>query len=304
MHGMDSKGGSLPLMLEPRSPVSMKQSSDPLGGGGRKGRVEVGADSPLAMDKTTTQLAATPQDGVLPRMQNGHGPTHGHSLEQLKDLTSRVLNNGEQPKHCAATVTGPQESTIKGVEPAPQGPAPAQEVMLKFPKRAMAAAGGNKPVPSGRCDSSACFAEDGERPTVSATVTTPEGNLGALSPGRKRKRRPVKKRAPQKALAVSRVALHKRASLHKKASQSQLAADQQSADPATTSSNHITESNTLTTTSVTTFASIDQSRIALKCNPVRSWCFLLFYCAVTRLPIENSFFFASQFHLYTHTHTR
>ncbi|XP_041928316.1 histone-lysine N-methyltransferase NSD2 [Alosa sapidissima] len=254
---MDSKGGSLPLMPEPRSPISMKQPSDSLAGG-RKGRGEVGADSALILDKATTQLAATPQDGALPKMQNGHG--HGHSLEQLKDLTSRVLNNGEQPKHCAATVVAAStEPPIKGAEPTPPNPAPAQEIKLKFPKRApQVAANGTKPVPNGRCDS-ACFAEDGERPEV--TVTMPERILGGPSTGRKRKGRPVKKRIP----ASTRKPLTVRVSPHKGVVQS--ATDPMSADAATTSTNHVTESNTLTTKPITTLASMDQSCIAVNCNP-------------------------------------
>lgn len=251
VNGMDSKGGSLPLMPEPRSPISMKQPSDSLAGG-RKGRGEVGTDATLIMDKGSTQLAATPQDGVLPKMQNGLG----HSLEKLKDLTSRVLNNGEQPKHGTPTAAAATESPVKGAEPAPQNSAPTQDIKLKFPKRAPAAANGNKPVPNSRCDST-CFTEDGEHPEP--TVTMPEMILGTPSTRRKRKGRPVKKRPPpsaQKPLPV-RVSLDKGVS--------------QSADPATTSTNHVTESKTLTTKSITTFASIDQSCNAVNCIPVKLW---------------------------------
>ncbi|XP_063040115.1 histone-lysine N-methyltransferase NSD2 [Engraulis encrasicolus] len=290
---MDSKGGSVPLMLEPRSPVSMKQSSDPLGGGGLKGRGEVCAPHPdsstLIMDKTTTQLAATAQDGVLPRsvMQNGHGPAapphHVHSLEQLKDLTARVLNNGEQPKHCNAT--GPQEATMKGGggggvadPPAPQAPpapAPAtaaQDLVLKL---LSAASGNTKPVANGRCDSPTCFAEDRERPanTMSAAVesTPEERDMGPPGPRRGRKGRPVKKRTAQKALDAAKASLHKRAQLHKKQLQSPLAAEQKSGElaaAATTSSNHIAEYKvSTTTTSVTTFAAMDQACAASHCSP-------------------------------------
>lgn len=261
MHGMDSKGGSLPLMPEPRSPISMKQPSDSLAGG-RKGRGEVGADSALILDKVTTQLAATPQDGALPKMQNGHGPTHGHSLEQLKDLTSRVLNNGEQPKHCAAVVvTATTEPPIKGVEPPSPNPSPAQEVKLKFPKRApQAVASVNKPVANSKCDP-ACFTEDGER--LEVTVTMPERTLGSPNVGRKRKGRPVKKRP----VARTRKPLAVRVSPHKGMSQS--TADPKSADVATTSANHVSESNNLTTNPITTFASSDQSRAVVNCTPVK-----------------------------------
>lgn len=261
MHGMDSKGVSLPLMPEPRSPISMKQPSESLSGG-RKGRGEVGADSTLILDKATTQLAATPQDGAVTKMQNGHGPTHGHSLEQLKDLTSRVLNNGEQPKHCAAAaVAATTEPPIKGAEPPTPNPTPAQEVKHKVPKRApQAVANVNKPVANGRCDP-ACFAEDGERPEV--TVTTAERILGSSSTGRKRKGRPVKKRPA----ASTRKPLAVRVSPHKGMSQS--TADSKSADVATTSTNHVTEFNNLTTNPITTFTSSDQSCAIINSPPVK-----------------------------------
>ncbi|KAM6961098.1 histone-lysine N-methyltransferase NSD2 [Aplochiton taeniatus] len=109
---MDSKGCSLPLMLEPSNPVSMKQpSSESLSG--RRSRGDMSDDPGHLMDKAAAQLAATLQDSVLQKMANNHN-NHGH--ERLKDLTSRVLNGDQDkiPKLCA-----PEPPTLKGAEAPP-----------------------------------------------------------------------------------------------------------------------------------------------------------------------------------------
>ncbi|XP_074465891.1 histone-lysine N-methyltransferase NSD2 isoform X2 [Sebastes fasciatus] len=111
---MDSKGSSLPSMLEPANPVSMKQPPESLSV--RKGGGDMSSDPALLiMDKAAAQLAATLQDGVLQKMA-GHSHNN-HSHERLKDLTSRVLN-GDQD----ALPKLPEPPMLKGAEaPATNG---------------------------------------------------------------------------------------------------------------------------------------------------------------------------------------
>ncbi|KAM4625251.1 histone-lysine N-methyltransferase NSD2 [Polymixia lowei] len=106
---MDSKGSSLPSMLEPANPISMKQPPESLAG--RKGRGDMSGDPALLMDKAAAQLAATLQDSVLQKMA-GHSHNN-HSHERLKDLTSRVLNGDQDklPKLCV-----PEPPILKGAE--------------------------------------------------------------------------------------------------------------------------------------------------------------------------------------------
>ncbi|XP_067100108.1 histone-lysine N-methyltransferase NSD2 [Osmerus mordax] len=109
LDGMDSKGGSLPLMPAPLNPVSMKQPGEPLAG--RRARGDLGGDPTLLMDKAAAQLAATLQDSVLQKMA-----THSHGHERLKDLTSRVLNGDQEklPKLCP-----PDPPILKGADTPP-----------------------------------------------------------------------------------------------------------------------------------------------------------------------------------------
>lgn len=104
---MDSKGSSLPSMPEPANPISMKQPPESLSV--RKGRGDMSSDPALLMDKAAAQLAATLQDGVLPKMA---GHTHNNH-ERLKDFTSRVLNGDQDslPKPCA-----PEPPMLQGAE--------------------------------------------------------------------------------------------------------------------------------------------------------------------------------------------
>uniref|UniRef100_A0AAY4DUJ6 Histone-lysine N-methyltransferase NSD2 n=1 Tax=Denticeps clupeoides TaxID=299321 RepID=A0AAY4DUJ6_9TELE len=178
---MDSKGRSLPSMPEPRNPVTMKQPSDSLAGGGRKVRGDVSADPALLMDQAAAQLAVTAQDGVLPKM-------NGHSLEQLKDLTSRVLN-GKLPKHCISVASEPP---LKGAEPAVQHSGPSPEHKIKFPTNCVVV-GSSKLTVSGRYDA-ACYNEEAD--------ALPERILGAIAL-RKRRGRPAGNRLPLKAAAAA-----------------------------------------------------------------------------------------------------
>ncbi|XP_028832092.1 histone-lysine N-methyltransferase NSD2 isoform X2 [Denticeps clupeoides] len=181
VYGMDSKGRSLPSMPEPRNPVTMKQPSDSLAGGGRKVRGDVSADPALLMDQAAAQLAVTAQDGVLPKM-------NGHSLEQLKDLTSRVLN-GKLPKHCISVASEPP---LKGAEPAVQHSGPSPEHKIKFPTNCVVV-GSSKLTVSGRYDA-ACYNEEAD--------ALPERILGAIAL-RKRRGRPAGNRLPLKAAAAA-----------------------------------------------------------------------------------------------------
>ncbi len=108
-------------MPEPMSPTTMKQSSD--SPGGPKVRGDGSTDPTMLMDKSATQLAATPQESVF-QMIGSHG--HNHTHERLKDLTSRLLNGDQDkiPMLCAATAAQP---LLKGVEPVPQHASPPRK---------------------------------------------------------------------------------------------------------------------------------------------------------------------------------
>ncbi len=117
----DINGTSLPAMPEPMSPTTMKQSSD--SPGGPKVRGDGSTDPTMLMDKSATQLAATPQESVF-QMIGSRG--HNHTHERLKDLTSRLLNGDQDkiPMLCAATAAQP---LLKGVEPVPQHASPPRK---------------------------------------------------------------------------------------------------------------------------------------------------------------------------------
>lgn len=140
---MDSKGGSLPAMPEPKNPTSMKQISDsPCG---CKGRGDGSTDPALLMDKAATQLAATPHDGVLQKMGN-----HNHTHEHLKDLTSRFFN-GDQETMSKFCTPPPGSPLLKAVESGPQHGSPQRkpdsspELTLKITKHLP---NGKSPPPS------------------------------------------------------------------------------------------------------------------------------------------------------------
>ncbi|XP_051504392.1 histone-lysine N-methyltransferase NSD2-like isoform X1 [Myxocyprinus asiaticus] len=189
----DSKGRSLPAMPEPRSPTTMKQPSD--SPGGHKGRGDGSTDPSILMDKSATQLAATPQESVL-QMIGNHNHTHGHNHthERLKDLTSRLLNGDQDkiPKLCAATAAQP---LLKGVEPVPQHASPPRksiaspELTLKITKLVV----NGKPS---RYE--ADYVGEGTEET-NAPSGLSEGVLGSPTASRerrKRKRGLVRKRTP------------------------------------------------------------------------------------------------------------
>ncbi|XP_072533905.1 histone-lysine N-methyltransferase NSD2 isoform X2 [Salminus brasiliensis] len=193
---MDSKGRSLPAMPEPKNPTSMKQlSGSP---GGCKGRGDGSTDPALLLDKAATQLAATPQEGVLQKMSN-HNHTHGHdhTHERLKDLTSRLLN-GDQDKMqklCASPAAPP---FLKGVDAGSQHGSPQRkaesspELTLKITKHLT---NGKSPPPS-RYEVS--YGEEGAE-EANAPLSLPEVILDSPNDskeGRKRKRGPMKKRTP------------------------------------------------------------------------------------------------------------
>ncbi|KAI4892089.1 hypothetical protein NFI96_022395 [Prochilodus magdalenae] len=193
---MDSKGRSLPAMPEPKNPTSVTQlSGSP---GGCKGRGDGSTDPTLMLDKAATQLAATPQEGVLQKMSNhSHTLGHNHAHERLKDLTSRLLNGDQDkiPKLCAAPAAPP---FLKGVEAGPQHGSPQRkpesspELTLKITKHLT---NGKSPPPT--CYEASYGEEGPEEPD--APLTLSEGILdspNARKEGRKRKRAPVKKRMP------------------------------------------------------------------------------------------------------------
>lgn len=188
---MDSKGGSLPAMPEPKTPTSMKQLSDsPCG---CKGRGDGSTDPALLMDKAATQLAATAHDGVLQKMGN-----HNHTHEHLKDLTSRIFNGDQETmsKFCTPP-TGPP--LLKAVESGPQHGSPQRkpdsspELTLKITKHLP----NGKSPPSSRYEAN--YGEDGTEET-NAALSSSEGVLApvhATSEGSKL-RGPVKKVPPSR----------------------------------------------------------------------------------------------------------
>lgn len=157
---MDSKGGSLLAMPEPKTPTSMKQLSDsPCG---CKGRGDGSTDPALLMDKAATQLAATPHDGVLQKIGN-----HNHTHEHLKDLTSRFFN-GDQETMSKFCTSPPGSPLLKVVESGPQHGSPQRktdsspELTLKITKHLP----NGKSPPSSRYEGS--YAEDGTEETNAA----------------------------------------------------------------------------------------------------------------------------------------
>ncbi|XP_026800594.2 histone-lysine N-methyltransferase NSD2 isoform X3 [Pangasianodon hypophthalmus] len=188
---MDSKGGSLPAMPEPKNPTSMKQLSDsPCG---CKGRGDGSTDPALLMDKAATQLAATPHDGVLQKMGN-----HNHTHEHLKDLTSRFFNGDQETmsKFCSSP---PGSPLLKAVESGPQHGSPQRkpdsspELTLKITKHLP----NGKSPPSSRYEAS--YGEDGTEET-NAALSLSEGMLApanATNEGSKL-RGPVKKVPPSR----------------------------------------------------------------------------------------------------------
>ncbi|GAA6110545.1 histone-lysine N-methyltransferase NSD2 [Tachysurus ichikawai] len=179
---MDSKGGSLPAMPEPKNPTSMKQLSDsPCG---CKGRGD-GITDPALMDKAATQLAATPHDGVLQKIGN-----HNHTHEHLKDLTSRFFN-GDQETMSKFCTPPPGSPLLKAVESGPPDSSP--ELTLKITKHLP---NGKSPPPS-RYEAS--YGEDGTEET-NATLILSDGMLApanAINEGIKL-RGPVKKVPPSR----------------------------------------------------------------------------------------------------------
>ncbi|XP_027006139.2 histone-lysine N-methyltransferase NSD2 [Tachysurus fulvidraco] len=179
---MDSKGGSLPAMPEPKNPTSMKQLSDsPCG---CKGRGD-GITDPALMDKAATQLAATPHDGVLQKIGN-----HNHTHEHLKDLTSRFFN-GDQETMSKFCTSPPGSPLLKAVESGPPDSSP--ELTLKITKHLP---NGKSPPPS-RYEAS--YGEDGTEET-NATLILSDGMLApanAINEGIKL-RGPVKKVPPSR----------------------------------------------------------------------------------------------------------
>lgn len=193
---MESKGRSLPAMPEPKNPASMKQlSGSP---GGCKGCGDGSTDPTLLLDKAATQLAATPQEGVLQKIGNhNHTHSHNHAHERLKDLTSRLLNGDQDkmPKLCTAPSATP---FLKGVEAGPQHGSPQRksesspELTLKITKHLA----NGKSSPPSRYDKS-YGEEEAEEPN--APLSLSEGILDSPNvrkEGRKRKRGPLKKRVP------------------------------------------------------------------------------------------------------------
>lgn len=190
---MDSKGGSLPPMPEPKTPTSMKQISDsPCG---CKGHGDGSTDPALLMDKAATQLAATPHDGVLQKMGN-----HNHTHEHLKDLTSRIFN-GDQETMSKFCTSPPGSPLLKAVESGPQHGSPQRkpdsspELTFKITKH----------LPNGKSPSAsryeASYGEDGTDET-SAVLSLSEGMLTTAhvtSEGSK-SRGPVKKVPPSRRL--------------------------------------------------------------------------------------------------------
>ncbi|KAK3573879.1 hypothetical protein QTP86_032857 [Hemibagrus guttatus] len=191
MAPMDSKGGSLPAMPEPKNPTSMKQISDsPCG---CKGRGDGSTDPALLMDKAGTQLAATPHDGVLQKMGN-----HNHTHEHLKDLTSRFFN-GDQETMSKFCTPPPGSPLLKAVESGPQNGSPQRkpdsspELTLKITKH----------LPNGKSPSSsryeASYGEDGTEEANAALILS-DGMLAtanATNEGSKL-RGPVKKLPPSR----------------------------------------------------------------------------------------------------------
>ncbi|KAM9354803.1 histone-lysine N-methyltransferase NSD2 [Pholidichthys leucotaenia] len=112
---MDSKGSSLPSIPEPANPISMKQPPD--SPGVRNGLADVSSDPALLMSKADSQLAATLQNSVLPKMAVHNHNNHSH--EKLIDLTSRVLNGDQDALPQLHT---PEPPMLKGAEaPATNG---------------------------------------------------------------------------------------------------------------------------------------------------------------------------------------
>lgn len=192
---MDSKGGSLPAMPEPKTPTSMKQLSDsPCG---CKGRGDGSTDPALLMDKAATQLAATPHDGVLQKMGN-----HNHTHEHLKDLTSRFFNGDQETmsKFCTSPTGSP---LLKVVESGPQHGSPQRkpdsspELTLKITKHLP----NGKSPPSSRYEVS--YGEDGAEET-NAALSLAEGMLAPANASNEgcKLRGPVKKVAPSRRHSV------------------------------------------------------------------------------------------------------
>lgn len=176
---MDSKGSSLPAMPEPKTPTSMKQLSDsPCG---CKGRGDGSTDPALLMDKSATQLAATPHDGVLQKMGN-----HNHTHEHLKDLTSRFFN-GDQETMSKFCTSPPGSPHLKAVESGPQHGSPQRkldsspELTLKITKHLP----NGKSPPSSRYEAS--YGEVGAEETNAALILSEgmQAPVNATSEGSK-----------------------------------------------------------------------------------------------------------------------
>uniref|UniRef100_A0A8C9R0U1 Nuclear receptor binding SET domain protein 2 n=1 Tax=Scleropages formosus TaxID=113540 RepID=A0A8C9R0U1_SCLFO len=180
---MDTKSCSLPLIVEPLNPISMKQASDTHIG--HKGHVDMGADPAVLMDQAAAQLAATLQDSVLQNMA-------GHGHKRLKDLTSRVLN-GEQnkvPKLCAA-----EGSLLKAADGPPQHDAPQMESTQQLKIQI------TKMVPKSPPLFPPSFSEDS---ALSAEAAAPEDTPCIpikKKPGRKKKRKRSVMPCPQPQLS-------------------------------------------------------------------------------------------------------
>lgn len=180
---MDSKGGSLPAMPEPKNPTSMKQlSGSPCGLG------DGSTDPDLLMNKVATQLAATPCDGVLQKIGN-------HSHEHLKDLTSRLLN-GDQDKMGKFCTAPPSSPIVKGTESGLQHGSPQRkansspELTLKITH----VANGKSP-PKSMYEAS--YGEEGtHEPDPSLNLAEGILVLDTNAGIEKRKRAPVKKKLP------------------------------------------------------------------------------------------------------------
>ncbi|KAF7710601.1 histone-lysine N-methyltransferase NSD2 isoform X2 [Silurus meridionalis] len=180
---MDSKGGSLPAMPEPKTPTSMKQLSEsPCG---CKGRGDGSTDPALLMDK-----AATPHDGVLQKMGN---PNHAH--EHL-DLTCFFNSDQEtMSKFCTSPPGSPLRKAVESGTPhsSPQRKQDSPELTLKITKH----------LPNGKSPTSsryeASYGEEGTEDT-NAALSLSEGMIAPASIANEgsKLRGPVKKVPPSR----------------------------------------------------------------------------------------------------------